>query len=61
MKALRIGEMGVVRAYRTFLEDILHIWDVYQAWVFEIDGFFGRLNDQVGNKIDRIGEGNAED
>ena len=48
MRSLRVGEMTVVRGYRAILEDLLHVWEVYQAWMLEMDGYFGRLNDQVG-------------
>jgi hypothetical protein len=39
-----------MRSYRMFLEEILLAWDKYQAWVFEIDGHFGRLNDQLAGE-----------
>jgi hypothetical protein len=47
MGGLRVWELTTTRAYRALLEELLRVHEVYVAWIFELDGFFGKLNDQV--------------
>jgi len=42
-----VGVLSVLQGYRLLLTDLLSMWDTYQAWMNEVDGHFGRLNDQV--------------
>ena len=48
VRSRRVGSLSVLQGYRLLLTDLLGLWDVFQAWTSEIDGHFGRLNDQVG-------------
>jgi hypothetical protein len=34
MREKRVGEMGPVRGYRLFLEDMLLAWDKYQVHIY---------------------------
>lgn len=47
MRASYVKGMGVVRGYRTLLEDVVHLFEVYTHWVFEVSSFFMKMNSQI--------------
>lgn len=38
---------SVVKGYRVLLEEVNRMWEIYEQWITEVEGYFGHLNNQV--------------
>lgn len=38
---------SVVKGYRVLLEEVNRMWETYEQWITEVEGYFGHLNSQV--------------